>query len=270
MTPQIHDGPSSRYHHVGRFCGTSLPGTNGTIITTHNAVYLWFRSDHNVAGYGFNFTWNATEPGVFNQVVVEHSRSNLFLSVDLSGLAVTCLISLILLVILICVMLHHHVSFALFVFRHFAVIIHFTSAHMIFSNALLLVLFIAFFWVFPDLFVLIPCCQNHPMPFHPSMPIPQHLPHTDHGTVWFSFAPLRSPTLASTNQLSLPVTVCGGDLHGLEHGSIKSPGYPGLYPVNRDCYWTVTVPMGKRIKFHFPTLQLEHHSNCSYDFLEVS
>lgn len=60
---QIHDGRSSRDHLHGRYCGTSLPGDNGTIITTHNVVYMWFRSDHSVAGNGFNFTWNATAPG---------------------------------------------------------------------------------------------------------------------------------------------------------------------------------------------------------------
>ncbi|MPC09286.1 Cubilin [Portunus trituberculatus] len=63
--------------------------------------------------------------------------------------------------------------------------------------------------------------------------------------------------------------LCGGDLHGNEYGSFKSPGYPGHYPVDRDCYWTITVSPGKRIKFHFPTLQLEHHPNCSFDFLEI-
>ncbi|KAK3892747.1 hypothetical protein Pcinc_003437 [Petrolisthes cinctipes] len=122
---QIHDGPSSRSHLHGRYCGSTLPGTNGTIISTHNHLYLWFRSDHSRAYTGFNFTWNATDP------------------------------------------------------------------------------------------------------------------------------------------------VCGADLQGAEYGSIKSPGYPGRYPLNRDCYWTVQVTPGKRIKFHFPTLQMEHHDNCSYDFLEV-
>lgn len=69
--------------------------------------------------------------------------------------------------------------------------------------------------------------------------------------------------------LFFPVTVCGGDLQDREYGSFKSPGYPGRYPADRDCYWTIIVSPGKRIKFHFPTLQLEHHDNCSYDFLEV-
>ncbi|XP_041372182.1 cubilin-like [Gigantopelta aegis] len=63
--------------------------------------------------------------------------------------------------------------------------------------------------------------------------------------------------------------VCGGDLSGSNHGSIKSPGYPGVYPHNRDCSWMVSVSPGKRIMFTFATLQLENHANCSYDYLEI-
>lgn len=64
-------------------------------------------------------------------------------------------------------------------------------------------------------------------------------------------------------------TECGGDIRHLEYGSINSPGYPGRYPALRDCYWTIRVNPGKRIRFHFATLQIEEHANCSYDYLEV-
>ncbi|XP_071514687.1 cubilin-like [Panulirus ornatus] len=122
---QVHDGPSSSSHLFGRYCGSRLPGNNGTIISTHPHLYLWLRTDHSVAGYGFNFTWNATDP------------------------------------------------------------------------------------------------------------------------------------------------VCGYDVQGQEHGSIKSPGYPGHYPLDRDCYWSIQVRPGKRIKFLFATVQIEHHTTCDYDFLEI-
>ncbi len=29
------------------------------------------------------------------------------------------------------------------------------------------------------------------------------------------------------------------------------------------------VPLGKRIQFHFATLQIETHSDCSFDYLEI-
>uniref|UniRef100_A0A8B9TLQ1 Cubilin n=1 Tax=Anas platyrhynchos TaxID=8839 RepID=A0A8B9TLQ1_ANAPL len=61
---------------------------------------------------------------------------------------------------------------------------------------------------------------------------------------------------------------CGGELTGT-YGSITSPGYPGNYPVNRDCFWTISTSPGLLITFAFGTLSLEHHENCSYDHLEI-
>ncbi len=66
--------------------------------------------------------------------------------------------------------------------------------------------------------------------------------------------------------LSFPV--CGGELTNT-YGDVKSPGYPGNYPPNRDCYWTVNVNPGLLITFAFGTLSLEHHDNCNFDYLEV-
>ncbi|XP_010710919.1 cubilin-like isoform X2 [Meleagris gallopavo] len=61
---------------------------------------------------------------------------------------------------------------------------------------------------------------------------------------------------------------CGGELTGT-YGSISSPGYPGNYPVNRNCFWTISTNPGLLITFAFGTLSLEHHENCSYDYLEI-
>lgn len=62
--------------------------------------------------------------------------------------------------------------------------------------------------------------------------------------------------------------VCGGHLTN-PYGDIKSPGYPGNYPPNRDCYWTIDVGPALIITFAFGTLSLEHHPDCNYDYLEV-
>ena len=53
------------------------------------------------------------------------------------------------------------------------------------------------------------------------------------------------------------------------HGTLQSPGAPGKYPNNRDCYWTLVAPYGRRIQFHFFTMQIEASTNCSNDYLEV-
>ena len=63
--------------------------------------------------------------------------------------------------------------------------------------------------------------------------------------------------------------MCGGRIEGTTHGSINSPGYPGNYPLERDCEWTVVAPLGKRIQFHFAALRIESHQNCSFDYVEV-
>lgn len=63
--------------------------------------------------------------------------------------------------------------------------------------------------------------------------------------------------------------MCGGVLDEREYGAVNSPGYPGKYPHGRDCSWLVRVPLNKRIVFHFATLQIESHSTCNFDFVQV-
>ncbi|KAL0271771.1 UNVERIFIED_CONTAM: hypothetical protein PYX00_008763 [Menopon gallinae] len=63
--------------------------------------------------------------------------------------------------------------------------------------------------------------------------------------------------------------VCGGAVNSSVHGVITSPGYPGNYPNNRDCYWEVMAPVGKRIMFTIFELRLKSDGSCSTDFLEI-
>ncbi|XP_077483788.1 cubilin-like [Amblyomma americanum] len=62
---------------------------------------------------------------------------------------------------------------------------------------------------------------------------------------------------------------CGGAMPVVNVGAVSSPGYPDHYPSNRDCTWTLAVPAGRNIQLHLATVQMEHHSNCSYDFLKI-
>ncbi|CAH0628596.1 unnamed protein product [Chrysodeixis includens] len=63
--------------------------------------------------------------------------------------------------------------------------------------------------------------------------------------------------------------VCGGEVNATTHGHISSPGSPGPYPPNRDCYWHLTTTLGKRISLHFYELDIESHINCSFDYLAI-
>lgn len=59
---QVHDGRSSASYMIGRFCGQTPP-KGGNIISTHNQLYLWFRSDNNQAHDGFVLSWESIDPG---------------------------------------------------------------------------------------------------------------------------------------------------------------------------------------------------------------
>ncbi|XP_070071373.1 cubilin homolog [Drosophila takahashii] len=56
---QLHDGGSLSTRLIGRFCGSRLPGGNGTVITTQEQVFFWFRSDNQTQGKGFHVIWNS-------------------------------------------------------------------------------------------------------------------------------------------------------------------------------------------------------------------
>nr|XP_039268068.1 cubilin-like [Styela clava] len=63
--------------------------------------------------------------------------------------------------------------------------------------------------------------------------------------------------------------VCGGDISGQDYGVVSSPGYPGVYPTNRDCYWSITVLPGNIIQFLFGAIAIEDHDDCTADYLEI-
>ncbi|XP_049544721.1 cubilin homolog [Anopheles darlingi] len=58
---QIHDGRSSAAHMIGRFCGNRLPH-GGNFISSHDMLYLWFRSDNSTSHEGFTLHWQSIDP----------------------------------------------------------------------------------------------------------------------------------------------------------------------------------------------------------------
>ncbi|KAJ8278026.1 hypothetical protein GJAV_G00082960 [Gymnothorax javanicus] len=64
------------------------------------------------------------------------------------------------------------------------------------------------------------------------------------------------------------VFTCGGNITG-NSGVIGSQGYPGVYPPNTKCVWTITVPVGKVIVLNFRSLDLESDNLCRYDYVDV-
>ena len=63
-------------------------------------------------------------------------------------------------------------------------------------------------------------------------------------------------------------TQCGGT-YTTDTGVVRSPGYPGPYPHSRTCEWVIRVQPGKQIRLNVTQFELESHSSCNYDYLEI-
>ncbi|XP_027053428.1 uncharacterized protein LOC113680593 isoform X2 [Pocillopora damicornis] len=57
---------------------------------------------------------------------------------------------------------------------------------------------------------------------------------------------------------------CGGQLKDRK-GHFESPNFPGNYPDNTDCFWTVTIKSGERLRIQFDRFQTEH----AFDTLKI-
>lgn len=55
-----------------------------------------------------------------------------------------------------------------------------------------------------------------------------------------------------------------------EYGYLKSPGWPEVYPHDVDCTILLKAPQNSSISLFFNSFDLESHSSCQYDYLEVS
>ena len=64
---------------------------------------------------------------------------------------------------------------------------------------------------------------------------------------------------------------CGKEyLATTEAVNITSPGYPGNYPSSVDsCETTLSADNGILIDLYFEEFDIEYHSTCRYDYLEV-
>ncbi|KAG8449759.1 hypothetical protein GDO86_016419 [Hymenochirus boettgeri] len=61
---------------------------------------------------------------------------------------------------------------------------------------------------------------------------------------------------------------CGGAYY-VSGKTFTTPGYPGNYPPNVDCTWTITAPVGYKVSLKFMDFSLESAINCMYDNLYI-
>ncbi|XP_071475764.1 cubilin [Marmota flaviventris] len=64
------------------------------------------------------------------------------------------------------------------------------------------------------------------------------------------------------------LTGCGGNLT-TSTGVFTSPNYPMPYYHSSECYWWLKASHGSPFELEFKDFHLEHHPNCSWDYLAV-
>ena len=64
------------------------------------------------------------------------------------------------------------------------------------------------------------------------------------------------------------IGACGGNFSTPE-GTLTSPYYPDKYPDGTDCVYTIARPAGTTIQLYFHSLDINSHSSCRYDYLEI-
>ncbi|XP_072033288.1 cubilin-like [Amphiura filiformis] len=53
-------------------------------------------------------------------------------------------------------------------------------------------------------------------------------------------------------------------------GFFESPGYPNLYPNNRDCQYRITAEHGMAVEINFEEFELEYQDECTYDYVKIT
>ena len=81
---------------------------------------------------------------------------------------------------------------------------------------------------------------------------------------------LKYETSLSHSKWSYMVDKCGdGGSLSANGGMITSPSYPGNYPDNADCVYIISQPPDTVILLNFLNMDVENHSTCKYDYLQV-
>ena len=62
--------------------------------------------------------------------------------------------------------------------------------------------------------------------------------------------------------------LCGASYFS-SSGTIRSPGSVDEYLSNKNCEWILTVPNGQQIEINIKSFDLEPHSMCRFDGLEI-
>ncbi|XP_043273312.1 cubilin-like [Venturia canescens] len=238
---QIHDGANAGAHQLGRFCGNTLP-LGGHFVTTHNAVYLWVRTDSSNSNKGFSLRWNAVPPTCGGALSGEHGRINSPGSPGKYPSNRDC---------------YWEVSVnpaKRIQFHFYSVMI---EEHPTCENDYLeinettggrstqLGLY---------------CNHTHPKPLTtPGSRATLHF-HSDGAGTDMGFQIVYTAIEGTPG--------CGG-IFTAPKGTITSPGFPSSYGYRQLCDWKIQLPKGERLRLTWTSFELETHGYCAFDYVKV-
>ncbi|XP_043479110.1 cubilin-like isoform X2 [Leptopilina heterotoma] len=242
---EIHDGESTRDHPFGRFCGGigNLPN-RGNIISSHNALYFWFRSDHTVASEGFAFTWNVIPPVCGNTIRADIGTIN---SPGYPGKYPP----------------HRDCYWYIYVTPGKRINLHFAQM-MLEEHATCEYDYLQIneTTTYGNRQIGLYCNHTHPTPLISSgSELILHF-HSDSAGQDFGFQITYSSQAASPE--------CGG-VFTQDHGDIASPGYLSSvgYEANTVCEWEIRLPPNERIKITWIGFELESSTSCIFDSVSL-
>ncbi|XP_060950209.1 cubilin [Limanda limanda] len=236
---QIHDGDSASAYIIGKYCGQNNPQE---VYSSHNSLYFWFRSDHSVSAGGFTITWQSHEPVCGSELTSPYGNLN---SPGYPGNyppSRDCYWTVI-------VEPNKLITFAFGTLS----LEHHPDCNYDFleiRDGLL-----------PEDPVLGKYCSTaSPPPLQTTGPAAWIHFHSD-----FSVSD-RGFHITYTTSPSDPG--CGGTFTDSE-GIIISPNWPNDYAHNRQCIYLIRLPLGERVALNFTHMNLESHSGCAFDYVEV-
>ncbi|XP_029110994.1 cubilin [Scleropages formosus] len=236
---QIHDGESAGAHMLGRYCGTAAPAE---LLSSHNTMYFWFRSDHSINAGGFTVAWQEQTPECGGSLTEAYGSINspgypgnyppsrdCYWTVNVNpGLIITFAFGTL--------SLEHHPDC--------------NYDYLEFRDGLL-----------PEDPVLAKYCStSSPPPLLTTGPSAWIHFHSDFSTSDLGFH------ITYTTSPSDPG--CGGTYTDSE-GIIISPNWPNNYAHNRQCIYVLRQPPNDAVALNFTNMDLEVHSGCAFDFVEV-
>ncbi|XP_032366699.1 cubilin [Etheostoma spectabile] len=236
---QIHDGDSASAHMIGKYCGHNNPQE---LYSSHNSLYFWFRSDHSLNAGGFTVAWQSVYPVCGGELTAPYGNIN---SPGYPGnyppsrdcyWRVMVEPGLLITFAFGTLSLEQHpdCNFDFLEIR----------------DGLL-----------PEDPLLGKYCNTaSPPPLQTTGP-----------AAWIHF---HSDFIVSDRGFHITYTTspsdpgCGGTFTDSE-GIIISPNWPNNYAHNRQCIYLIRLPVGEKVALNFTHMNLEIHSSCTFDYVEV-